>query len=267
MEASEPREEAGTAAAGRVDLPDHQRHSRWIWVSALLGIIAVGVTIWALTLKSDLDTTQQALDRTTQEQASTKQELGTTEQQLAAAQQDVKDLESSQRRRTGAALVTGKVLYDEFAEQLGAADDELVATSRTSRMPTRRRRRRRRTLQRPSRTPPTPAQKRTRPRRRPNKRRLSRRPSSRRGKPRWAAPRPTSRRSAGCSRAPRQRPCARTFRALRPVARTHSRTLSARPHRPRDRAGGFQRRRPARLRVEHTGAHHPRPSPASGDAG
>lgn len=32
-------------------------HNRWIWVSALLAIVAVGVTIWALTLRSDADLT------------------------------------------------------------------------------------------------------------------------------------------------------------------------------------------------------------------
>jgi chromosome segregation ATPase len=129
MAGSDPRGEVGTSADGREDPPGHQRrHSRWIWVSALLGIIAVGVTIWALTLMSDLDDTEQELDKTKQEQAGTKKELGTTEQQLAAAQQDVEDLQSSQRRRTGVALVTGKVLYDEFAEQLGAAQDELAET-------------------------------------------------------------------------------------------------------------------------------------------
>jgi chromosome segregation ATPase len=105
-----------------------RRHSRWIWVSALLAIVAVGLTIWALTLKSDLDSTQQELDTATQELASTKQELDTTKQQLGAAQQDVEDLKTSQRRRTGVALVGGKVLYDEFAKQLGAAHDELAAT-------------------------------------------------------------------------------------------------------------------------------------------
>src|SRR5690349_20454327 len=117
MEGSDPSGEVGASGGGREDR--QRRHSRWIWVSALRAIVAGGMAIWALTLKSDLDDTQQELDKTTQEQASTKQELGTTQQQLATAQQDVKDLESSQRRRTGAALVTGKVLYDEFAKQLG----------------------------------------------------------------------------------------------------------------------------------------------------
>jgi chromosome segregation ATPase len=105
-----------------------RRHSRWIWVSALLALVAVAVMIWALSLRSDLDSTQQELDTTTQELASSKQELETTKKQLATAQQDVKDLQSSQRRRTGVTLVTGKVVYDEFAKQLGAAHDELAAT-------------------------------------------------------------------------------------------------------------------------------------------
>jgi len=121
MEASEPTDEL---TAG----PPQRRHSRWIWVSALLALVAVGLTIWALTLRSDLDNAQQELDTTTQQLASTKQDLETTKKELAAAQQDVDDLQSSQRRRSGVALVTGKVVYDEFSQQLGAAHDELAAT-------------------------------------------------------------------------------------------------------------------------------------------
>ena len=121
MEGSEPTDDV---TAG----PPHRRHSRWIWVSALLALVAVGLTIWALTLRSDLDNAQQELDTTTQQLASTKQDLETTKKELATTQQDVDDLQSTQRRRTGVALVTGKVIYDEFAKQLGAAHDELAAT-------------------------------------------------------------------------------------------------------------------------------------------
>lgn len=60
---------------------------------------------------------EQDLDKTTQEVASAEGELDTTKQQLASAQEDVKDLQTSQRRRTGVALVTGTVLYDEFADR------------------------------------------------------------------------------------------------------------------------------------------------------
>ena len=91
MEGSEPRDEV-SAAAGRADPPDPQRrHSRWMWVSALLAIVAVGLTVWALTLRSDVDSTQQELDTTTQELASAKQELDTTKQQLTTAEQEVTD--------------------------------------------------------------------------------------------------------------------------------------------------------------------------------
>ena len=89
MEGSASRDDVGTAA-GRTDPPDHRRrHSRWIWVSALLAIAAVGLTIWALTLRSDVDSTQQELDQATQELATTKQEFDDAKQQLATAQQDV----------------------------------------------------------------------------------------------------------------------------------------------------------------------------------
>jgi hypothetical protein len=131
----------GLAGAGRADRPGaavgppvaatKRRHSRWIWVSALLAIVAAGLGIWALTLRSDRDDTQQELDTTTQELTSTEQQLDTTKQQLTTAEQDVEDLESSEgseRKGAGLALVTAKGLYDEFAEQLGSTNDELAAT-------------------------------------------------------------------------------------------------------------------------------------------
>src|SRR4051794_32946537 len=71
-----------------------RRHSGWMWVSALLAIATVGVTIWALTLRSDRDDTQQELDKTKQELASSQEQLDTTKQQLTTAQQDAQDLQS-----------------------------------------------------------------------------------------------------------------------------------------------------------------------------
>jgi hypothetical protein len=41
----------------------------WIWLSALLAIVAAGLLIWALTLQSDLDSTQQELESAQQELA------------------------------------------------------------------------------------------------------------------------------------------------------------------------------------------------------
>jgi hypothetical protein len=126
--ASSSDQPVGTGRSAGQPPARHQRPWGWIVVCVLLVLIAGGVTVWALTLKSDLDNTQQDLDKATQELASTKHELDTTKQQLGTAKQDVEDMQTSQRRRTGAALVGGKVIYDEFAKQLGAAHDELAAT-------------------------------------------------------------------------------------------------------------------------------------------
>ena len=35
------------------------RRNPWIWISALLALIAIGLLVWALSLRSDLDDTQQ----------------------------------------------------------------------------------------------------------------------------------------------------------------------------------------------------------------
>ena len=131
MEPSESSDEVGAAvvAPDRAEPPERpRRHRLWIWVSALLAIVAVGLAVWALTIRSDRNDTQQQLDATTQEVTSTKQELDATKEELATAQQELEDVQTSQRRRTALGLVTGKVLYDEFATQLGATRDELAQT-------------------------------------------------------------------------------------------------------------------------------------------
>jgi septal ring factor EnvC (AmiA/AmiB activator) len=103
--------------------PPERRRNPWIWISALLAVVAIGVAIWALTLKSDLDSTQQEL-------AGVREDLDSTQQALDAAQQDVEQLQSEAGEgvRTGVALGAGKLLYDEFAEQLGATNEDLAAT-------------------------------------------------------------------------------------------------------------------------------------------
>ena len=107
-----------------------KRRTGWIWLSALLAIVAAGLLIWALTIQSDLDGTQQELDSTQQELASTSQELDSTEQELDTTKQDVEELQSEgdEGNRTGAVLVGATALYKEFAEQLGATQEDLAAT-------------------------------------------------------------------------------------------------------------------------------------------
>ena len=100
-----------------------KKRNWWIWVSAALAVVAAGLLIWALTIQSDLDSTQQEL-------AGAQEELDGTQQALDAAKQDVEQLQSEADDgiRTGVALGAGKLLYDEFAEQLGATNDDLAAT-------------------------------------------------------------------------------------------------------------------------------------------
>ncbi len=105
-----------------------RRRSRWLWVSVLLAVVAAGLLLWALTIKSDLDSTQQELETTQQELAGSKEELDKTKQELDASQQQVEQLQSGGGKRAAAALAAGKVLYDEFSEQLDATHEDLAAT-------------------------------------------------------------------------------------------------------------------------------------------
>lgn len=104
------------------DRPPRKR-TPWIWISAVLVIVAAGLLIWALTIQSDLDSTQDEL-------ASTQQELDGTQQELEATKQDLTELESERNGRlaTGVALLSGKALYDEVAEELDATSEDLAAT-------------------------------------------------------------------------------------------------------------------------------------------
>ena len=122
-----------------------KHRSAWIWVSAGLGLVAVALLVWALTLRSDLDSTQDDLNGVKQEQASanqelestqqelnsTKQELETTAQQLddatqAAAQPPVSEEDKS--KGGTAALVAAGALVTGLARELGATREDVAAT-------------------------------------------------------------------------------------------------------------------------------------------
>ena len=107
-----------------------KRRNPWIYLSVLLTVVAAGLLFWALTINSDLDSTEQELESTQQELAGAREELDSTTQELDATKQEVEQLQSEGEggNRTGAALVAAKVLYDEFAEQLDATHEDLAAT-------------------------------------------------------------------------------------------------------------------------------------------
>ena len=136
------------ATGSRVRAPDEppkQRRNAWIWVSAGLGLVAVALLVWSLTLRSDLDSTQdelngakqeatsanQELETTQQELSSTKQDLDTTAQQLddatqAAAQPPASEEDQSNGGR--AALVAAGALVTGLARELDATREDAAAT-------------------------------------------------------------------------------------------------------------------------------------------
>ena len=136
MSAQDP--EPGAPSAGQDEAEAHaKRRNPWIWVSALLALVAAGALLWALTTRSDLDSANQELDSTEQELAGanqqlddTNQELDSTQQELDSTKQDVEELQTQGDGRdgNGGALLAIKALYDEFSEQLGATQEDLAAT-------------------------------------------------------------------------------------------------------------------------------------------
>ena len=96
----------------------------------MLAVVAAGLLVWALTIQSDLDSTQQELDSAQQDLAGTQQKLDNTSKELDSAKQDAEELGSQLAEddsHPGVALAAGKVLYDEFSAKLDAAREDLAA--------------------------------------------------------------------------------------------------------------------------------------------
>ena len=105
-----------------------RKRNHWIWVSALLLIVAAGLLIWALATRSDLDDTQQELAGAQQASAETQKELDAAQQDLAEQEAAGDESESDRNLAAGAALAAAKALYDQLAEELDAKDQDLAAT-------------------------------------------------------------------------------------------------------------------------------------------
>jgi hypothetical protein len=91
--------------------PKQSHRSAWIWVSAVLAVVAVGVLVWGLSVKSDLDGTQDDLDQ---------------------ANAKVTQLETQAEQSKGVAdtfVTAAKGAYEELTAQLGVATEDLAATT------------------------------------------------------------------------------------------------------------------------------------------
>jgi chromosome segregation ATPase len=83
--------------------PARKRRNPWMWISLALAVVAAGLLVWALSIRSDLDSTQQ---------------------QVSDLQTQVEE-----QSEQGNTLVTvAKDLYNSLAQQLGATTQDLEAT-------------------------------------------------------------------------------------------------------------------------------------------
>jgi chromosome segregation ATPase len=114
MSTTEPQPRRQSVAPQPTDpLTGRKKRNWWIWVSAGLALALVGVGIWLVQTRSDLDAAeQQASEATTSYKAAYEEledELGAAEKDLASTQQD---LEQAQRDA------------EEAAQEAAAATDE-----------------------------------------------------------------------------------------------------------------------------------------------
>jgi len=134
------------AAPEPPDEAPEQRRNWWIWVSAGVGLIAVGLLIWALTLRSDVDSAQGESSSAKQELASTNEELETAQAELSSTQQELDTAtqqlddatptpavspaatEEDQSEDGRAALVAAGALVTRLARDLGATEEDIAET-------------------------------------------------------------------------------------------------------------------------------------------
>src|SRR4051794_35675053 len=139
MSATSPQPQAAPTPPG--DAPK-QRRNAWVWVCA--GLVAVGLLVWALTMRSDLSSTHDELTEAQQQVASTDQQLETTEQELSSSKQQLDTTaqqledatqaaspspasEEDQSKGGTAGLVAAGALITGLARELGATQDDVAA--------------------------------------------------------------------------------------------------------------------------------------------
>ena len=116
-------------AVGGVDQPPAGHRSPWLWVSLVLGLVAIGLVVWALSLKSDRDDAQQQLTRTEQQLDQTKQDLQKEQAQPTATPTPEGDGKGGALVAAGG-LAAAKSVYDDLSSELGATQEDLAATEK-----------------------------------------------------------------------------------------------------------------------------------------
>ncbi len=118
MSAADPND-----GAQPVEPATSKRRNWWVWISALLALVAAGLLVWALSVKSDQESTQDEL-------TSTKQQLETSEQQQAQATATPTPADEGSGGAVAVAggLAAAKAVYDDLTAQLGATEQDLAST-------------------------------------------------------------------------------------------------------------------------------------------
>jgi hypothetical protein len=106
--------------------PEKKHRNPWPWVSGALAIVAIGLLVWGLSVKSDRDSAQDQLASTQKELDSTKQQLDSAAQATPEPAED--DSGAGRAVLAGGALAGMKAVYDDLAEQLGATQEDLEST-------------------------------------------------------------------------------------------------------------------------------------------
>jgi uncharacterized membrane-anchored protein YhcB (DUF1043 family) len=99
-----------TTAPQPAQAPTGKSSRAWLWISAVLVIVCAGLLIWALSLNSDLNSTQTDLDKAQQDIAGLQQQADTAQDK-------------------GGTLVTAaKAAYDALIQQLGTTNEDLATS-------------------------------------------------------------------------------------------------------------------------------------------
>jgi septal ring factor EnvC (AmiA/AmiB activator) len=102
-----------------------KRRNWWVWISALLALVAAGLLVWALSVKSDQESAQDEL-------ANTKQQLDESEQQQAQATPTPTPAPADEgpggALAAAGGLAAAKAVYDDLTAELGATQEDLAST-------------------------------------------------------------------------------------------------------------------------------------------
>jgi type IV secretory pathway VirB10-like protein len=108
-----------------------KHRNAWVWACAAVGLVAVGLLVWALVLRSDLNSTQDDLSDAQQELTSVQKPAATPTPQPTATETPAASPTPTAEEDQGggaAGLVAAGALITGLARELGATQEDVAAT-------------------------------------------------------------------------------------------------------------------------------------------